>query len=302
MIVAVWPSVPGVELPDPLGPEPVDPRLLQPRRARLGQVPHEPERRQVVALPHLDREAPDALHHRGHQVHDVDRVLLDRGERCLGVEARQHHEVRAGEQRDARPDHRTVVVQRPGHQQAAVGIHPQGRAGLGVLVAGSPATISFGRPVEPPEVGAFHDGEVTSGRGASSSEGAARSPAGRQARPGSRSGFDADHDLRVGELDDGLQLGVGQPVRHGLRDGADLPRRGGRHEPLDRVRQRDRHHVAEPDATLLQVAGQPVGRRLEPGPRDRVVAAGDQHPVGIRRGQIGEPPRVRDHLSHAAGP
>ena len=31
--------------------------------------------------------------------------------------------------------------------------------------AGSPDTISFGRPVEPPEVGAFHDGDTTSGNG-----------------------------------------------------------------------------------------------------------------------------------------
>jgi hypothetical protein len=31
--------------------------------------------------------------------------------------------------------------------------------------------MSFGLPVEPPEVGAFHDGDVTSGKGLSSTEG-----------------------------------------------------------------------------------------------------------------------------------
>src|SRR5450755_3990674 len=35
---------------------------------------------------------------------------------------------------------------------------------------GVPDTISFGRPVEPPEVGAFQDGETASGRSLSSLE------------------------------------------------------------------------------------------------------------------------------------
>ena len=35
------------------------------------------------------------------------------------------------------------------------------------------------------------------------------------------------------------------------------------------------------DAALLQVARQPVGGGLEPGPGDRVVPARDHHPVGI---------------------
>jgi hypothetical protein len=38
-----------------------------------------------------------------------------------------------------------------------------------------PETISLGRPVEPPEVGAFHDGEITSGRSLSSSDAASSS-------------------------------------------------------------------------------------------------------------------------------
>ena len=39
----------GVQLEDALGAEPVDPRLLQPHRARLGEVPHHLQRREVVA-------------------------------------------------------------------------------------------------------------------------------------------------------------------------------------------------------------------------------------------------------------
>jgi hypothetical protein len=35
-------------------------------------------------------------------------------------------------------------------------------------IAGSPDTISFGRPVEPPDVGAFHALDTTSGNGSAS--------------------------------------------------------------------------------------------------------------------------------------
>src|SRR2546423_15260313 len=42
------------------------------------------------------------------------------------------------------------------------------------LSDGSPATISFGRPVEPPDVGAFQAGDTASGRGESSVDGAGR--------------------------------------------------------------------------------------------------------------------------------
>ena len=49
MIVAAWRLGAGVQLEDALGAEPVDPRLLEPHRARLGEVPHDAQRRQVVA-------------------------------------------------------------------------------------------------------------------------------------------------------------------------------------------------------------------------------------------------------------
>ena len=77
--------------------------------------------------------------------------------------------------------------------------------------------MSFGRPVEPPEVGAFQAGDVTSGSGVSSTDGWARSrPAGSFVRAPIR--IDAHDDLRVGELDDLAQLGVREPVRHRLGD------------------------------------------------------------------------------------
>ena len=51
------------------------------------------------------------------------------------------------------------------------------------MVAGSPETISLGRPVLPPLVGAFHAGEMASGSPAWSAGGATK-PAGMHRRPG----------------------------------------------------------------------------------------------------------------------
>src|SRR5581483_11170749 len=49
--------------------------------------------------------------------------------------------------------------------------------------AGSPETISFGLPVEPPDVGAFHAGDVTSTSGSSERSGSGTYPAGMARRP-----------------------------------------------------------------------------------------------------------------------
>ena len=60
----------------------------------------------------------------------------------------------------------------PGISRQPSGVDAEGgRRPSGSIEAGSPATISFGRPVDPPEVGAFHAGDVTSGRGVSSTLG-----------------------------------------------------------------------------------------------------------------------------------
>src|SRR5438552_8728915 len=66
-------------------------------------------------------------------------------------------------------------------------MHPSGEASIAgpssFHSAGSPDTISLGRPVEPPEVGAFHAGDVTSGNGPSSRPGSGRYPTGSARRP-----------------------------------------------------------------------------------------------------------------------
>src|SRR5215216_4660577 len=49
---------------------------------------------------------------------------------------------------------------------------------------GSPARMSLGRPVDPPDVGAFQDGATRSGSSPSSSAGSGSNPAGITVRPG----------------------------------------------------------------------------------------------------------------------
>ena len=122
----------GVQLDDALGAEPADPGLLQPHRARLGQVPHRAQRVEVVALAHRDRQPPDALHHRGDQVDDLGAVGLDGGQGALGVEPGQDRHVAAPQQRLARPHDRAVVVERPRHDEAAAGLQAQRHRALGV--------------------------------------------------------------------------------------------------------------------------------------------------------------------------
>jgi hypothetical protein len=78
----------------------------------------------------------------------------------------------------------------PGMSRQPSGSTPSVGRASGSSTAGSPETMSFGRPVEPPEVGAFQAGEVTSGSGPSSMEGWGTWPAGRQSRPGTASGSD----------------------------------------------------------------------------------------------------------------
>ncbi len=53
----------------------------------------------------------------------------------------------------------------PGITMQPSGVSRSGTGPAGSMSEGSPDMISFGRPVEPPEVGAFHDGATTSGSG-----------------------------------------------------------------------------------------------------------------------------------------
>ena len=192
-------------------------------------------------------------------------------ERALGVELAAEHDVVAREQRGHRPDERTVVVQRAGHQVRAVesASAAAARRRDRSCPAGSP-TISFGRPVEPPDVIAFHGFDTASGNGASS-------------KPSTASGASHD-DARLGELDDRVELALGKPRRHGLRRRAELPARDRGRDELDRVRQRDRDAGRRPARPCAcERAGGAVRERLELGARHRAVLVGDREMIGIGR-------------------
>src|SRR4051812_50045614 len=72
----------------------------------------------------------------------------------------------------------------PGSTNAPSRVKSNGDADSSSITDGSPETISFGRPVEPPDVGAFQAGEIASGSGPSSRSAGETEPSGRQARPG----------------------------------------------------------------------------------------------------------------------
>ena len=80
-------------------------------------------------------------------------------QRGLGVELGEHHDVVAVHQARHGRGERGVVVQRAGHDVAPVAAGEQRRLASVSTTPGSPDRISFGRPVEPPEVGAFHVGD-----------------------------------------------------------------------------------------------------------------------------------------------
>ena len=94
----------------------------------------------------------------------------------------------------------------------------------GAQTPGCPATISFGRPVEPPDVGAFHAGAMRSGRSLSSRS-SARSCETDNAGTPTGSGRRADDDGRFREFDERFEFGMRQTSRHGLWDRAQFPRR-----------------------------------------------------------------------------
>ena len=154
--------------------------------------------------------------------------------------------------------------------------------------------MSFGRPVEPPEVGAFHAGDVTSGSGSSDSCGIGQVAGGQcPAAPGKLRGH-ADHQGGIRQFEDRLQLPRGQLGRDRLGDGADLPARSEGDEPLDRVGESDRDHVAFPGAPGSHVAGQAIGRRLELRSGQARRTAGDGGPFGMLFGELGQSPAVGD--------
>ena len=241
------------------------------------------QRRQIVTRAHLFRQAPDAAHHRRHQIDPGRLVLGDQTQRRFRVELRHDDDRRADLQRREYGDERSVVIERARHQHDVVARISQNSAIGGAATPGCPATISFGRPVEPPDVGAFHAGAMRSGRSLSSRS-AASSSAIDRAGPADMFRRRADDDGRFGEFDERFQFRMRQPPRHGLRDRAQFPRRVTRFHEFDAVRQRDGEEIALFDAVLFKRAGDAVGVAMEFVPAPALAFAGDGKRIALNGG------------------
>ena len=129
---------------------------------------------------------------------------------------------------------------------------------------GSPDTMSLGRPVEPPEVGAFHAGEITSGSGSAFGlTTGATNPRRPWPRPGKASASAPSTTRGSANSMMAASSRTGSREDTGWGIAPDLP--GGRHgdNPVDRVGQGNRDHVPDVDAIVDQLPGQGVGGCLE---------------------------------------
>ena len=91
---------------------------------------------------------------------------------------------------------------------------------------------------------------------------------------GSRLGrFDADHEGRVGEIDDRTTLRGRKAGRDRLGCRTELPSGQRRLEELDAVRQTDCHERVLPHAKVAVGAREPVGARLQLCPRNSLLSA-----------------------------
>ena len=81
---------------------------------------------------------------------------------------------------------------------------------------------------------------------------------------------------------------MGEPGRHRLRHRAEPPDGVLGDEPVDRVGERDRHHVAVLHTSDRKVAGEQLGRVAQPAASDALLAARDGGPIGRGLGVHGE--------------
>ncbi len=125
---------------------------------------------------------PDAVHHRGHQQHELGPVAGEIGQRRGGVEAGFDDQVVAVEEGEQRHGEWRGVVQRTGDEHGGAAGEQVVRRDVVVEAAGVVVMISFGTPVLPPDVAAFHDGLTTTGTPPSPVGGLRQSSAGDAAR------------------------------------------------------------------------------------------------------------------------
>ena len=107
------------------GSPPGDHLLLHLHGARRGRMHRDPQRAQVVPLPHLVRQLQHPHEHRRHPLAVGGVVALDEHQGLLGVEV-LHDDDRAPELVDAEAEpERRGVVQRGGRQVDGVGLDPE---------------------------------------------------------------------------------------------------------------------------------------------------------------------------------
>ena len=108
-------------------------------------------------------------------------------------------------------------------------------------------------------------------------------------------GIDTDDQRGFGQLDDPVELALGQTRGDGRGRGADLPRRDRRREELDAVGQGEHHDVA--------LAHTEAGKRLRGIDRESLeldtgdgsVLVGDRGMTGIGGREVGKLAGIRDH-------
>ena len=153
---------------------------------------------------------------------------------------------------------------------------PSARADTCSVHGACPDTITFGRPVLPPEVGAFQDGPTTFGKRLGAASGASSKTRRREPRP-------------AGRLQPDDERGSATSARRRARSRAGGPRaaagphRASRRPPSRRRGRRRCRARSTPGRRVPPTArrspGEPVGPGVELGARPDVVAVGHRRCV-----------------------
>ena len=114
-----------VDFPDRFRPDPLDPFLLQPRRAGGGDMHDGVQRRHVVFRLHLVGQGPDPVHHGRHLEQPADLVPVYKPQSLLRVKARHQNDVHPPAHGQTGHAERRGVIQRPRVQQHVVRDHAE---------------------------------------------------------------------------------------------------------------------------------------------------------------------------------
>src|SRR5262249_31257292 len=128
---AALPLGAGIEFPDSVRPQPLDPFLLQPCRQRCGHMEYNFEVREIVGIAHMFRQRPDPMHHCRNEIDPLNALSLDLAQRLLGMEFNKTSEATAREQREMREDKWRVMIEWARIEHRAVARYSERRVGGG---------------------------------------------------------------------------------------------------------------------------------------------------------------------------